>query len=103
MKAIKASKTKIQSKTMTKIHLLHLQLNIELRMVGSQKKGAYSTYTLKKRKKTNRVKIQIKMMTTIKTALTMVEIVLQMTRMKMDLLLLQLAIPLPCDYYSIKN
>jgi hypothetical protein len=103
MKAIKASKTKIQPKTMIKIHLLNLQLNIELRMVGSQKKGAYSTYTLKKRKKTNRVKIQIKMMTTIKTALTMVEIVLQMTRMKMDLLLLQLAIPLPCDYYSIKN
>ena len=104
MKAIKVSNMKIRPKTMIKIYLLYLKLNIELhRMLWAQKKAVYSTDTLKKRKKTCRVKIKIKMMTTMKTALTMAEIVLQMTRMKMDLLLLLLAIPLPRDYYSIKN
>ena len=96
MKATKESKTKIKSKTIIKIHMLNLKLNIELKtMIRAQNKATYSYYTVKTRKKTKRVKIQIKMMTTMKTALTMMDIILQMTRMIMDLPLLQLAISLP--------
>jgi len=63
----------------------------------------FSEIRMKKRKKISRVKIQIKMITTLKTALTETEIVLQMKRMEMDLTHLLLAILLPGDYYSLKN
>lgn len=63
----------------------------------------FSEIRMKKRKKISRVKIQIKMITTLKTALTETEIVLQMKRMKMDLTHLLLAILLPGDHYSLKN
>jgi len=63
----------------------------------------FSEIRMKKRKKISRVKIQIKMITTLKTALTETEIVLQMKRMKMDLTRLLLAILLPGDHYSLKN
>ena len=106
MKAIKASKMKIKSKTIIKIDLVYLQLNGELhRILRVQKKGVtiYLEIYLKKRKKICRDKVQIKKITTIDTALTVMNIVLQMKRMKMDHNHLLLAILLPGDYYSMKS
>ena len=58
MKAIKDSKKKINSKSIIKIHMLNLKLNIELKtMRRAQNKATYSHYTVKTRKKTNRVRI----------------------------------------------
>jgi hypothetical protein len=106
MKAIKASKMKIKSKTIIKIDLIHLQLNGELlRMFRVHNKGVtiFLEIPLKKRKKIYRDKIQIIMITTIDTALRVMTIVLQMKRMKMDHNHLLLAILLPGDYYSMKS
>ena len=48
----------------------------------------------------SRVKIKTKTISTMKTALTVTETVLKMTRMEMDLADLHLAIPLPADHSS---
>ena len=80
-----------------------LKLNFSRRwMIWPQKNGVTITsdHSLKKRKKMSRVKIKTKTMSTMKTALTVTETVLKMTRMEMDLAHLLLATPLPADHSS---
>ena len=96
-KAIKGTRRKI------KMDLNCLNLNLSRRwVIWPQKNGVTITsdHSLKKRKKMSRVKIKTKTMSTMKTALTVTETVLKMTRMEMDLAHLHLATPLPADHSS---
>ena len=94
---IKATRRKI------KMHLVCLKLYLGNHwMLRPQKKGVTITsdHSLKKTKKMSRVKIKTKTISTMKTALTVTETVLKMTRMEMDLAHLHLATPLPADHSS---